>query len=141
MPDDAAPDDAAPDDAGPGVSALAPSTPRHEPRDVTLGPVISVGLGVGVMVVGLAVLADVLFPQRTWDTLLRAPLPPMTAPALQSDPPADMAAFRAADLARLNSFGWVDRAGGVAHVPIDQAMRQVARDGIPDWPAAGADRP
>ncbi|CAP56558.1 hypothetical protein GDI2615 [Gluconacetobacter diazotrophicus PA1 5] len=108
---------------------------------MALRPVLVVGIGVGVAVVMLAVLANMLFPQHTLDTELRGPLPRMAAPALQSDPPADMAAFRAADLARLNGFGWVDRAGGVAHVPIDQAMRQVARDGIPDWPSAGADRP
>ncbi|MBM9403701.1 hypothetical protein JUN65_19210 [Gluconacetobacter azotocaptans] len=117
------------------------SRPRHEPADVTLRPVVAVGMGVGIVVVALAVLADVLFPQRALDMLLRPPLPPMTSPALQSDPPADMAAFRAADLARLTGFGWVDRKGGVAHVPIDQAMRQMARDGIPGWPAAGTGRP
>ncbi|MBB2203851.1 hypothetical protein HLH27_02305 [Gluconacetobacter takamatsuzukensis] len=100
-----------------------------------------VGIGVGAALVMLAVAANLLFPQHRLDRLMAAPLPPMAAPALQSDPPADMAAFRAADMARLNGFGWVDRAHGVAHVPVGQAMRQVAREGIPDWPGAGADRP
>ncbi|MBB2200866.1 hypothetical protein [Gluconacetobacter tumulisoli] len=111
--------------------------PRHEPRDVSLRPLAVGGLAVGLAVVVLAVLADFMFPQRSLDSELRGPLPRMAEPRLQSDPPADMAAFRAADLARLNSFGWVDRAGGIAHVPIDQAIRQVARDGIAGWPAAG----
>ncbi|WP_182986450.1 hypothetical protein [Gluconacetobacter aggeris] len=115
--------------------------PRHEARDVALRPVLAVGLGVGVALVMLAVAANLLFPQHRLDRLMAAPLPPMAAPALQSDPPADMAAFRAADMARLNGFGWVDRAHGVAHVPIGQAMRQVAREGIPDWPAGGAEQP
>jgi hypothetical protein len=34
---------------------------------------------------------------------------------------------RAARLERLRSFGWVDRAGGVAHIPIDRAMDLVAK--------------
>lgn len=34
---------------------------------------------------------------------------------------------RAARLERLGSFGWVDRGGGVAHVPIDVAMDLVAK--------------
>jgi hypothetical protein len=34
---------------------------------------------------------------------------------------------RAARLERLRSYGWVDRAGGVAHIPIDRAMDLVAR--------------
>jgi len=33
---------------------------------------------------------------------------------------------RARDLERLSSYGWVDRKAGVAHIPIDQAMRLVA---------------
>ncbi|MBV9118589.1 MAG: hypothetical protein JOY63_14640, partial [Acetobacteraceae bacterium] len=39
------------------------------------------------------------------------------------------------ELDRLNSLGWVDRAKGLVHVPIDQAMRMVAKEGIKDWPA------
>jgi hypothetical protein len=34
---------------------------------------------------------------------------------------------RATRLERLRSYGWVDRAGGVAHIPIDQAMELVAK--------------
>jgi hypothetical protein len=33
---------------------------------------------------------------------------------------------RAARLARLNGWGWVDRAAGVAHIPIEEAMKLVA---------------
>ncbi len=33
---------------------------------------------------------------------------------------------RAARLARLNGWGWVDRAAGVAHIPIEEAMALVA---------------
>jgi hypothetical protein len=33
---------------------------------------------------------------------------------------------RARDLARLGSYGWVDRQAGVAHIPIEEAMRLVA---------------
>jgi len=43
---------------------------------------------------------------------------------------------RAARLERLRSFGWVDRAGGVVHVPIDRAMDLVAR-GVRAEPGPG----
>jgi len=33
---------------------------------------------------------------------------------------------RARDRERLASYGWVDRKAGVAHIPVDQAMRLVA---------------
>jgi len=51
---------------------------------------------------------------------------------------------RAAQRARLGSYGWVDRQAGVAHIPIDRAMELVAQ-GIrpmpaPRTPAQGLDR-
>jgi hypothetical protein len=33
--------------------------------------------------------------------------------------------YRESRLARLNSYGWVDRAKGTIHIPIEQAMRQI----------------
>ena len=35
----------------------------------------------------------------------------------------------------LSSYGWVDRAHGVVRVPIDVAIRHLAAQGIPSWPA------
>lgn len=51
---------------------------------------------------------------------------------------------RTARLARLNGWGWVDRAAGVAHIPIDEAMAlvvqgaRVARAEPPVAPPLGA---
>lgn len=47
---------------------------------------------------------------------------------------------RAARLERLRAFGWVDRAGGVAHIPIDRAMELVAR-GVRPAPVRDAGAP
>ena len=55
-------------------------------------------------------------------------------PALQDDPVADMNRFRSEQLQQLNGIYWLDRASGTVHLPIEDAMRIVARDGIPDWP-------
>lgn len=62
------------------------------------------------------------------------PRQPSAKPALQVDPAADLAAHRAAEAKELADYGWVDRAHGVVRIPIDQAMRDVAASGIPDWP-------
>jgi hypothetical protein len=35
----------------------------------------------------------------------------------------------------LNSAGWVDKPHGIAHIPIEDAMREVAAQGIAGWPA------
>jgi hypothetical protein len=75
-----------------------------------------------------------IYPGTTVDRRLPSPIPNYPSPRLQSDPAADMAKFRATELARLNNAGWDDRAKGLGHIPIDDAMRRVAAAGIPDWP-------
>jgi hypothetical protein len=40
--------------------------------------------------------------------------------------------------ARLESFGWVDRAHGVAHIPIERAMVLIVDENRPDSGAHGA---
>jgi len=47
-------------------------------------------------------------------------LPP--GPQLQVRPERELAAYRAAEKARLEGWGWVDESAGVAHIPIDRAI-------------------
>ncbi len=82
-----------------------------------------------------------IFPSSLPDRTLRPPLPAYPAPQLQPSPRADMQAFYAEEMQRLNGTGWVDRAHGVVHIPIARAMRDIARDGIPGWPTTPAGRP
>lgn len=110
-------------------------SPGHETRDVSFRAVMIGGLAIGLVVGGLVVAADMLFPQKSLDRLLKPPFPVVAEPRLQSDPVADMAAFAAREEQALNSFGWTDRSRGIGHIPIDQAMREIAREGIPGWPA------
>ncbi len=111
----------------------------HETRDVSFRAVMIGGLAIGLAVGGLVVAADMLFPQKSLDRLLKPPFPVIAEPRLQSDPVADMAAFAAREKNALNSFGWTDTDRGIGHIPIDQAMQEIAREGIPGWPAdAGA---
>jgi len=61
-------------------------------------------------------------------------VPPTAAPVRHwADPPADLAAYRRKERALLNTYGWNDRATGVAHIPIARAMELLARRG---WPAS-----
>lgn len=52
-------------------------------------------------------------------------------PRLQPDPVADLNKFRVSEEEILNSYGWVDQNAGVARIPIDQAMKAVAQQGLP----------
>lgn len=59
-------------------------------------------------------------------------LPP--GPRLQSHPFADLDHLRAEEKARLGSYGWVDEAHGVAHIPIERAKDLLVAQGLPAPP-------
>jgi len=111
---------------------------RVEPSDVDNRLVL---IGVPTIVATVLISAAIclwLFPGSLADKILRQPLPQYPAPRLQTSPRDEMAAFHAREMQRLNGTGWVDRANGVVHVPIADAMRKVAQEGIPGWPSVAA---
>lgn len=112
------------------------SPAQHEPTDVG-ERFIWIGVTVllaSVLALGLLVLW--LYPGATIDRTTRLPLSRYPAPQLQPNPREDMAKFHDEEMRQLNSFGWVDKEHGVVHIPISDAMRKVAQDGIAGWPAA-----
>jgi hypothetical protein len=54
------------------------------------------------------------------------------APRLQPDPTADMLKFRASELQHLYSYGKAE--GGATTIPINQAMDELAKQGLPTRP-------
>ena len=108
---------------------------RHEPTDIGEGFVWrAIALVLGALI-GCAILVLWIYPESRFDRTLPLPLPRYPAPRLQPNPPADLQRFRALELEHLNSAGWVDREQGIVHIPISEAMRRVAEEGIPGWPA------
>jgi hypothetical protein len=109
---------------------------RREATDVTGLFIVLAFVGM-VALVGLSgLLCWWIFPRAAHPGLVPYPTPAYPPPQLQAAPHEDMVRFYRQELATLNSFGWVDRAKGIVHMPVDQAMRDVAREGIPDWPAS-----
>jgi len=53
----------------------------------------------------------------------------MPGPPLQATPERELAAFRKSEEARLTGWAWVDRANGIAQVPVEKAIEAVAADG------------
>jgi hypothetical protein len=110
------------------------SPARHEATDVPMS-IIWIGVPALVVTVSVMTLAVLwLFPNGTVDRTLHLPLPHYPAPELQVSPRDDMSHFRARELQQLNGGGWIDKAQGTVHIPIDEAMRQIAREGIEGWP-------
>jgi hypothetical protein len=52
-------------------------------------------------------------------------------PHLQDNPAAELSRLKTQSLDRLNTYGWVNREAGIAHIPIDRAMDILARSGLP----------
>lgn len=59
-------------------------------------------------------------------------LPP--PPRLQIHPVASWEAFRDAETKRLATYGWMDRASGAVHVPVERAMEIVLQRGVGPLP-------
>jgi hypothetical protein len=114
------------------------SPPGHEARDLGFR---YAAIAAGLMALALGSVAGaawLMFPHAATDQYVSEPLPKFAGPLLQSSPRADMDAFRAQQAKELNGLYWIDQPAGVVHLPIADAMRKVAEDGIADWPAAKA---
>jgi hypothetical protein len=60
------------------------------------------------------------------------------APIIQPDPAEELTKMKREDLGRLTEYGWIDRAAGIAHIPVDRAIDILAERGLP---ATNADGP
>lgn len=107
---------------------------QHEEADVTPRQLLMLLAAFAAMLVLATGLVWWIYPSSLDDTAGRVSAPDFPLPRLQPDPRNDMSAFYEAEMRVLHGTGWVDRARGIVHVPIEQAMATVARRGIPDWP-------
>lgn len=99
----------------------------------------AIGVVALLTLIWLAVIPLILtfgYRQATRDAFKPPTVTPLE-PRLQVDPNRDLEEFRRHEEALLTSYGWVDRDKGIVHIPIDEALAKVAREGIPDWPAPG----
>ena len=110
---------------------------RHEGTDVGFRALLVAGVLMLLALGGVLGFAEWLYPGAQTDKiLLPANNETFPAPRLQPDVAADMARFRAEQLQQLNSAYWLDRERNRVHMPIADAMQDVAVRGIPDWPTA-----
>jgi hypothetical protein len=104
--------------------------PRYERRDIRArAAVYSVG-GLFGLIALAAIVVAVLF--QIWPAAPPAPAKPnVPAPRLESQEGQDRPAIDAAARAKLEGYGWTDRAAGKAHIPIERAMELQVQQG---WP-------
>ncbi len=111
------------------------SPTRHEAHDVRFKYVLAGASFLALALAAVLLAALFLFPHTMTDQNVAQPLPRFADPQLQPSPRLDMDRFRAEQLKKLNSTYWLDEQHGVVHLPIDEAMRRLAKEQIPDWPA------
>jgi hypothetical protein len=57
--------------------------------------------------------------------------PVVPGPGLDASPEANLDAYLAGQMELLNSYGWVDPATGIVHIPIERAMSLLVERGVP----------
>ncbi|GBD24914.1 hypothetical protein HRbin30_00228 [bacterium HR30] len=115
----------------------------YETRDLPSRPiVITVVLGtvVTVAIFALLYVFTVLLEQHVQRS---APPPNPLAGVVPKEPPAprlqpapikDLLELRAWEDDQLHQYGWVDKANGIARIPIDRAIEILASKGLPARP-------
>jgi hypothetical protein len=106
---------------------------NYERSDLSLRVVGYTGLGLAVFLILAPFILWAGFPGIGSDVnrALRV-IPP--EPRLQTNPPRDLAVELSRQRALLSSYGWVDRANGIARVPVSVAMKHAAEQGIDGFP-------
>lgn len=120
---------------------------EHTDIDVGVGYKFALWLAVAMIISGAIVYGSFWFfegqERRANTAAQRFPLAagvtrPAPTPALQTQPFKDIYLLRAEEAKQLGSYGWVDKDGGIARIPIDRAMDVMLQRGFAARPG-GAD--
>jgi hypothetical protein len=105
----------------------------YEHSDWPLGTIGLILLGTFILLVISPFVMMAAFPGSVADVSRAFTVEP-PQPRLQTDPSEDLVKFRAEEEKRLDSYYWVDKKKGIVHIPIEQAMKEVAEEGIDGFP-------
>lgn len=118
----------------------------HEESDVHVGAILRYGAGLfAVALVVLVFLWWLLGVYGRQHERAQTQVYPMAAgqqdrlppfPRFQANPQQELRELRAKQKALLDGYGWVNKEGGVARIPIEDAMKMVVERGLPSREAA-----
>jgi hypothetical protein len=118
------------------------SRPAYQPDESSAGLGFAAMAGLLALIpIGAAVAALMFWAfARSYHPPAATPLPAprVAGPRLEAHPRTDRQALEGPERAQLESYGWSDRAAGLAHVPIERAMAMQAAQGWPDAEAEPA---
>ncbi len=108
--------------------------PGHEISDLDVSYVRWFSLGIVMLVILSAAAAFFLLSgwriprAATADAAAAEESAAAPFATLQSEPQNELRSYRRSKASELDGYGWVDRAGGVVHIPIDRAMELMATE-------------
>ena len=119
-----------------------PAGAAYEHTDIAPGVAYSfaIWLGVAILISGAIVYGTFWYFERRAvsidDTVRRYPLAvgqsqESPAPRLQTQPFRDVYTLKSGQRGVLSRYGWVDKATGVVHIPIERAMELTLQRGLP----------
>jgi len=113
----------------------------HEESDVNVGAIIRFGLG--LLLIAAFIHVFLWWLQGTYsrqNQRAQTQVYPLAAgqqdrlppsPRFQENPQQELQDLRAKQGALLEGYGWVNKEGGVARIPIEDAMKMVVERGLP----------
>ena len=104
-----------------------------EKSDWPLGTIALVLLGTLIFLVIAPFVLIGAFPGAVSDVSRALTVEPLR-PRLQTDPSEDLEKFLVDEDKRLNTYYWIDKKKGIVHIPIAQAMQEIAEEGIDGFP-------
>ncbi len=124
-----------------GSSGSHKDSSDHPDAEIDIRAIFTFGLGLLVSAILIQGMIWLLFRSFSGREALRgAPSYPLAAgqdarlppePRLQTDPRGDLRDLREREDKVLATYGWVDKAGGVVRIPIEDAIRITAQRGLP----------
>jgi hypothetical protein len=125
-----------------------PAGAKHEHTDIDVAIAYKFGLWLSIsMVMSLGIVTGTFYfferQEQSANALAQKyPLavgqdrePP--APLLQRQPFKDIYMLRQGEAEKLTSYGWIDKEGGIARLPIDRAMEVMLEKGFPSRAEGG----
>jgi hypothetical protein len=100
-----------------------------EASDWNLVPVATVFVGTLILLVVSCFVLIAAYPSALPDVARSVRIAP-PGPRLLTNPASEFKRVRAREDKKLNTYYWINKPKGIVHIPIEQAMRKLARSGI-----------
>lgn len=107
----------------------------YEESDWPLGTIGMVLLVIFMLLVVSPFVLITAFPRAPADVNRALTVDP-PQPRLQTKPSKDLAKFRDEEEKRLNGYYWLDKKNAIVHIPVEQAMKELAEQGMDAFPRA-----